>query len=162
MKFIFKIIVLIFLVLSLKNCNSRAPKNLVTDPAFLFMLYENSVYKNYCPTTNAVLDSGTYTITLSEGEEYWFDISAARSYKTVYIGISTSSNQTLTFFNDSCSYNYTITNQRKTFTADNNKSIQYEEGGFSYYAFRFSPSSDSPLAAIKMASGNGDITIIIP
>lgn len=163
MMFFQKIVLAICLVL-FSSCIGKNQDNLIMDPAFLFMMYENLVYQNYCPPKNATLDSGMYTITLNTGEEYWFDVTAPRSYKSIDIGISKStSEQTFTFFNDDCSYNFTITKQRKTFTADQEKKVRSVDNEFSYYSFYFRPTpTNSYIGAIKIASGSGEIKIKIP
>ena len=159
MKLFVKLILIIILVCSCKN---PEPENLMMDPAFLLMLYENSIYKNYCPSKNATLDSGTYTINLNTGEEYWFKLTKEHSYKSFDIGISKLSDQTLTFFNGNCLYNFTITNQRKTFTADQEKKVWYSDNEFVYFDFIFIPGRENYFGAIKMASGRGNIVLKIP
>ncbi|MCP5496993.1 MAG: hypothetical protein H7A23_20760 [Leptospiraceae bacterium] len=158
-----KLFVKLILIISLVTyCKNSEPENLMMDPAFLLMLYENSIYKNYCPSKNATLDSGTYTITLNTGEEYWFDV-ASKSYRTYAIGIAkSSSDQAFTFFNGACSYNFTITNQRKTFTADQEKKVWYSDNEFVYFDFIFIPGRENYFGAIKMASGRGNIVLKIP
>ncbi|MCB1194351.1 MAG: hypothetical protein H7A23_20960 [Leptospiraceae bacterium] len=165
MKLFVKAIVVINLIFFLLSCQDDKKNQRKNNSNTLYWLYVLSLYstKNYCPPKNATLDSGTYTITLNAGEEYWFDIKN-HSYNTIAIGVSKSStDQTFTFYNGNCLRNESSAKTQETFSATEDWKVWYTDNEFSYYDFYFSPTSDAYyLGAIKMASGSGNIVLKIP
>ncbi len=156
---------LCILVLSLTFHNCKTEEKSLADKFMEsagFLLYiDNFLYVNVCPTKNATLEKGTHTITLNEGEEYWFDVNTDSkpydSYLKAYeVGVVEISGQTLTVGNPGCTRNKQIFEPSKA-QAEGKEPNKYEDG-FNVYVFFYRDG----LSGIKSTSGSGKIKIKVP
>ncbi|MCP5497031.1 MAG: hypothetical protein H7A23_20950 [Leptospiraceae bacterium] len=148
--------------LSFHNCKTEKKNiagNFMESFFYLFIL-DGYLWVNVCPPKNATLTQGTHTITLNEGEEYWFDVntnSKPRSEMTYEVGIIESTGQTLSVGNPKCTRNGQIFNPSEV-KAEGEKPETYENG-FWIYVFIF---RNSRMAGIKSVSGSGEVKIKVP
>ncbi|MCP5497002.1 MAG: hypothetical protein H7A23_20805 [Leptospiraceae bacterium] len=155
---------LCILVISLSFHNCKTEKSSAEKMGELFLnlvLIDSYLWVNVCPAKNATLTQGTHTITLSEGEEYWFDVSTNSepfsSYsKSYFIGISESSGQTLSIGNPTCNRNKQIFNPSQA-KAEGEEEDYILKNGIKEYLLGFKNS----IAGIK-STGSGDIVIKVP
>ncbi|MCP5496983.1 MAG: hypothetical protein H7A23_20710 [Leptospiraceae bacterium] len=157
---------LCILVVSLSFHNCKTEKRTLLDKflesAAFLSLIDGYLWVNVCPPKNATLTQGIHTITLNEGEEYWFDVNTdstpLNDYLILYkIGIVESSGQTLSVGNPStCILNGQIFNPYKIKAEGRNP--EGYENGFNIYIVSFRGS----LVGIKSKSGLGEIQIKVP
>lgn len=125
------------------------------------VILDSYYWVNVCPPKDATLTQGSHTISLNEGEEYWFDVSTTSepyaSSPAYFIGITESSGQTLSVGNPVCNQNGQIFNPSQA-KAEGNENNYIFEDGIKKYLFGFGKN----MAGIKSTSGSGNIVIIVP
>lgn len=158
-----KLIIIFTLFFIFNSCDFRTSPKTSDEQKLFERLYLMDLYLwvNVCPPKDATLEKGTHTITLNEGEEYWFNVNTDStpysSYLSGYeIGISESPEQTISVGNPSCTHNGQITNPYKPKAEGKNSS--YSKDGFKIYIVYFKDS----LVGIKSTSGSGEIQIKVP
>ena len=168
-----QILILIIVVLNVNSCSKKLfeekPDDSNAKSFWLYYLATNSYYNN-CPPVNAVLDSGTHTIDLADGQEYWFDITAkgnlSKAITSSYrykIEIQYEPSNTFYFFSGNCLVQSIYPKSRYTpiyLLSESATSV----GGFYPLTPRF-PANDSfsnYLVGIKLQGSTGSVTIKIP
>ncbi|MCP5496985.1 MAG: hypothetical protein H7A23_20720 [Leptospiraceae bacterium] len=154
---------ILLVALTFHNCKTEKSSAEKMGELFLnLVLIDSYLWVNVCPAKNATLTQGTHTITLSEGEEYWFDVSTNSepydSYLLAYdIGITESSGQTLSIGNSSCIRNQQIFNPSQAKAEGEEGYYTYKDGVKTYNLI-----FKNRIAGIKSTSGSGDIVIKVP
>ena len=87
--------------------SKRSDDDKLFERLFIMDLY---FWVNICPPKDATLEPGNHTITLNEGEEYWFDVNTDSKPRSSYamsyeIGVAESSGQNLSAGNLECIQN---------------------------------------------------------
>ncbi|MCB1194379.1 MAG: hypothetical protein H7A23_20685 [Leptospiraceae bacterium] len=160
-----QLIIIFVLSFTFNNCDFRMYSKRSDDDKLFERLFIMDLYfwVNICPPKDATLEPGNHTITLNEGEEYWFNISKNAipyaSYDIYKVSITELSGQTISVGYSNCLDNGQITNPSPKVKAEGREPSFYEDG-FAIYLFRFS--GDASLAGIKSTSGSGEIQIKVP
>ncbi|MCB1194447.1 MAG: hypothetical protein H7A23_20780 [Leptospiraceae bacterium] len=150
--------------LSFHNCwNQETPEDRYAKKLSLLFFLDIYLWINVCPPKNATLTQGIHTITLNEGEEYWFnikDVKPSFSFDIYDLGIAESSGQTISVGDPNCLKNQQITNPSSKAKAEGEKPMYYKDG-FGIYRFILS-GSDTDLVGIKSTLGSGEVKIKVP
>ncbi|MCB1194211.1 MAG: hypothetical protein H7A23_20845 [Leptospiraceae bacterium] len=160
-----KIACILVLTLSFHNCKTE--KKTVLDKflesAALLYRIDGLLYINVCPPKNATLGQGITTISLKEGEEYWFDVntitpSRFTDLKVYDVGFIELSGKTLDIGNPNCMKNRQIYDPTPAKVGGMNQSTNYKDGFWIYGLFF----DNNRLANVKSKSGSGEIQIKVP
>ncbi|TGM03714.1 hypothetical protein EHQ76_08695 [Leptospira barantonii] len=128
---------------------------------------ENYYYKYNCPAYT-LLDAGTTTVHLNQGEEFWFDFKPRQRgsiYSRTYsIRIQESFGQDVKFSVRDCFVNHVLTDPKSiltmnpNFSPDSGLTGQLEVFNEDY----FGGEPGNMITTIKSVSGSGNVNIIIP
>lgn len=134
------------------------------------LVTEMYYYRNNCPPYT-VLDTGTTTIHLNQGEEYWFDFKPRYLTKlkanqdTFRIQIQEAAAQEVKLSIRSCLVNYTLSNPQSTFPMNPNfrpdSGLTGQLETFDIF-FGSEGREGSLVTTIKSTSGSGNVIITIP
>ncbi|TGM03715.1 hypothetical protein EHQ76_08700 [Leptospira barantonii] len=125
-------------------------------------------YRYNCPAYT-LLDAGTTTIHLNQGEEYWFDFKSRAlerpNHYTFRVQVQEATGQEIKFSPQTCLVNRILSepksspsNMNPNFFPDSGLTGQLETFNLSF----FSPVEGSTVMTIKSVSGSGNVTITIP
>ena len=167
------IFVLSIIILNVNFCSKKIfeekPDDSNAKSFWLYYLTVNSYYNN-CPPVNAVLDSGTHTIDLADGQEYWFDITAkgnlSKAITSSYIykiEIQYEPSNTFYLFDGNCLRQSIYPTPQ--YTPDYLLSdVATSVGGFYPLKALFPSNNNSRyyLMGIKLKNSNGTVTIKVP
>lgn len=168
-----QILLLNIFLLTVNSCWDKQSEEKPDDSntkAFIMTYLVTFSYYNNCPPVNAVLDSGTHTIDLADGQEYWFDITAkgdlSKAITSSYIykiEIQYEPSNTFYVFTGNCLRQsiYPIPQYSPIYLlSENSTSV----GGFYPIPSLFPPNHNIGyyLMGIKLQGSAGTITIKIP
>ncbi|PJZ41786.1 hypothetical protein CH370_10190 [Leptospira kmetyi] len=170
---ILRSIVFSVILISLHCGNGKEEKNArETDGLTEFLIATEHYYYRYNCPPYTLLDAGTTTVHLNQGEEYWFDfkprflLKRSTNQDTFRIQIQEATGQEVKLSTRGCLVNHTITNPFQpiftinlTFKPDSGLTGQLET--FILY-FSYPAQEAEGLTTIKSTSGSGNVIITIP
>lgn len=168
---ILRSIVFSVILISLHCGNGKEEKNArETDGLTEFLIATEHYYYRYNCPPYTLLDAGTTTIHLNQGEEFWFDFKsrllAKPNHNVFRIQIQEVSGQEIKASIQSCVVNHTITNPFQPILSMNQEFLLDSglSGQLEIFDIFFSSQSKegNTITTIKSTTGSGNVTITIP